>query len=241
MSDSDGLPKEVRQFTKDTAEGITKGVLDWGEKKIKAFAKSFFKGKLYFIEDEETLDLVKKQLNSAEWVFFQKIIKDKKLRTLIQSGLGLRQLDTELKKKEVENFRKNIKSAHGLSGLHIAEFIQCKLLIECIGDLFENAETKKELCSHVENLLNSLETRCSFIQKDARDDFETVLILTRLKSNQPSFYVVFSRDSVLNIGKKVEKRLKKKLIPLNYDMKKKESKSSLILILSKKRNLLPSL
>ena len=71
MPGSNGLPKEIRQTTQDVAQGVANAVIDRSAEKIKQLARKFLDHKLVFIEDEETIDLVKQQIMSQEWGVLQ--------------------------------------------------------------------------------------------------------------------------------------------------------------------------
>ena len=69
------------------AEGITKGTISWGEEKIKNLVSSFINRKLIFINNKNTIDLVKEQLKSGDWSLCKQYIKNNDLKILVQMGL----------------------------------------------------------------------------------------------------------------------------------------------------------
>src|SRR3989344_6844103 len=91
---------------KNIAEGATKGLLDWTKEQILEFVNKINNKDLIFIQDNETIDLVKEQLKTGEWDVYNKYVKDTKLRILIQTGLTLRRL--EQNKEKLQNLRNKL-------------------------------------------------------------------------------------------------------------------------------------
>ena len=68
---------------KDFAEGMTKGLLEYSEKKIKELVGLFKDKKLRFIGDKQTIDVAKETKNSGEWAFYKPYINDGSVENLI--------------------------------------------------------------------------------------------------------------------------------------------------------------
>lgn len=234
MAVYEGLPKEVRQTTQDIAEGVTKAVISASSNKIKGLAKKFLNNELLFIQDEETIALVKAQLKTQEWSLVRKYIREKDYRILIQTGLALRKLDSLNEKRKIDNLRSNIFSKYKIEGLHISQFVQCKLMITYVVKIVENCQTIDELTNELEDMLKNLETRVTFIQAGKKAEEIVSQITARLNSNSPNDYLIFGRDSALELGEEIKEALESKIDDLGYEMETKEAKTSLILVLSKK-------
>ncbi len=229
------IPAEMRETTQDIAEGTTRAFIKLGIEEIKKLAQRFLNKELVFIEDEETINLVKRQFESGEWAFFSNYVKDKQLKLLVGMGLALRELEMSDKRDKLENLRDKLYFKYKEKGLHIAQFVQCKLLVAYISRLIDKCSSSQEVIEKIEDLLKDLERRVSFIQSTDSADSKYSLILLRLDSNSPTDYLVFVRDSALPIGKSIRKKLNASIEEHGYEMKAEESKTSLILILSKKR------
>lgn len=234
MQAYEGLPKEVRQTTQDIAEGATKAIIDKSSGKIKGLAKKFLNKELLFIQDEETIDLVKAQLKTQEWSLVRKYIRNKEYRILIQTGLALRKLDSLGQKEKIDNLRGKVYSKYKLEGLHISQFVQCKLLITYVVKIVEGCQTTEELTNKLEDMLKNLEVRVSFVQAYKLPKDIISQITTRLTANSPENYLIFIRDSALKVGKEIKGTLEKMVDGLGYEMETKETNTTLILILSKK-------
>jgi len=148
-------------------------------------------------------------------------------------GITLRELEIRKKKDQLENLRSNIYSKFKGSGLHIAQFVQCKLLTAYLGRIIDDCSSTKEIVQKIENMLNDLERRVSFLQFSDDAGIMYSLIIRRLDSNAPPDYLAFARDSALSIGYEVRKKLDSSIEQHGYELEVKESKDSLILILSK--------
>jgi hypothetical protein len=172
MPNSEGLPKEIRETTQDVAEGTAKAFIKFGKEEIKQLAQRFLNRELIFIEDQETIDLVKCQLKSGEWNFFSNYVKNRKLKLLIGMGLTLRELERQNKRDQLENLRDKLYFKFKEDGLHIAEFVQCKLLVAYIGRIVDDCSSTDEIVQKIEDILNNLETRVSFIQSSDDANFE---------------------------------------------------------------------
>lgn len=146
------------------AKGLVKGTLEWTHEKIKELVVKFKNKNLVFIEDTETIDLVKKQRETGEWNFFKEYVKDDKLRILFQMGLALRKLEKDKKSIELDNLRRKIFKKHGPKGLHIAQFIQNGFFSKYVGNMLSRATTSHKLKFEIEDLFNDVDKRVVFIQ-----------------------------------------------------------------------------
>lgn len=233
MSNSDGLPKEVRETTQDVAEGSTRAAFKLGKEEIKRLAQRFLNRELIFIEDQDNIDLVKRQLKSGEWNFFSNYVKDKRLKLLIGIGLALRELEKQNKRDQLEDLRDKIYSKHKEGGLHVAQFVQCKLLVTYLSRIIDNCSSTDEIVKKIEDMLTNLETRVSFIRSDDEVDIKYSIIISRLDSTAPEDYLVFARESALPIGYSIARKLDSSVNGHGYEMETEQSKTSLILIISK--------
>ncbi len=235
FEDPNALPPEVRQTTQDIAEGAARGVLSWTKETIVTLAKQFRNKELVFIEDQETIEVVKEQLKTGEWSLSSHYVKDKNLQLLIKVGLTLRALEKQKKQQALQNLRDKISSSkHGKKGLHIAQFVQCKLLKEYVSGIIEKAASEAELIQSIEEMLFHLETRSSFIKKEDSPDIKVNEILTRIQAHAPESYIVFARDSALSTAKLVNDLLKEKIKGYDYELEVKKTDESLIITVSKK-------
>lgn len=115
-------------FESDPIESVSKGaaegVLEWSAEKLKEFVVKLKNRQMAFIEDRETIDIVKDQRATAEWKFFTQYVVDKELRVLFQMGLTLRKLEAQNKQNALEQLKRKILDKYDTNGLHTAQLVQ---------------------------------------------------------------------------------------------------------------------
>jgi hypothetical protein len=220
----------------DITTGAVKGAISWGEDKIKELVRNFKDRKLVFIQDRETIDLVKEQLKSGEWDLCKKYLRDDKLKLLVQMGLALRKLDANKNKTALNNLRDRIVKIYGEKGLHIAQFVQNKILSEFIGSYVSTGTSIEDLIMNVEALLNNLEKNVLFVK--AEDSVDKLLreLDIKLIANVPSIFIIFARQSAYEKGKLLKHELFSKFTLTNYRVETKQEKDKLLLFLFKEEN-----
>lgn len=214
---------------------IAKGSLEYGEEKIKDFIKQFQDGNLRFIQDKETIDLVKEQRKSNEYALYKKYIKKPELAILAQIGLTLRKLDEQNRTIELQGLRNKIRHKYDHAGLRIAEFVQAHLLTELMTNLLKKEVSQSELSLQVEVFLNNLDRNSCFLQNTHTAEKKAEEIIARIQSQQPDIFIVFSRKSAVPIGKEVAHLLKRKIKEkeLNFELECKEEKTSMVIFIKK--------
>jgi hypothetical protein len=186
--------------------GAVKGAISWSEDKIRELARQFKDRKLAFIQDDETITLVKEQLKSGEWGLCSQYIKDPKLKILIQMGMTLRTLDQRKDKSRLNNLREKLLAVYGEKGLHISQFVQNRILSELIGAIVDTRSIG-DMINKVESLLNNLEKQTYFLKNT--DNEEKVLreIEIKLVANVPDTFIIFARDSAFSKGRALGDRI----------------------------------
>ncbi len=230
---SDGLPKEVRQVSRDIAEGTATACLKWGEEKAKSLLNRVIHNELAFVGSNETISDVKLEAKSVEWDLYNKYVKDGDLRVLIKMGMTLRRYELQGAKSKLTKLRDTItNSTHGTRGLHIAQFVQEKLLKEHISTIVDKSLSLSDTINSVDNMLRNIETRVTFVQTSDIVPKIVNQISTRLNANAPDTYFVFARDSALSKGRMVQEALVEMDI-IGYNDEERSSKKQIILIYSK--------
>jgi hypothetical protein len=174
------------------AKGATIGALEFGEDKIKAMAKAILQGELGFIEDEETIEVVRSQRKKPEWGIYRKYVNDNDLRLQIEMGFSLRQL--EGKPQKLKDLRDKIYSRYGSNGLNVAELVQSGVFRRYVWLLLGNTNTnEKELEDGIKEILTHIDRYTEFVKKDT-DTKKTAQILSgRINTLLPRVFIVFSR------------------------------------------------
>lgn len=218
--------KEQSPIT-DAAEGVTKGVLSWGEEKIKSLASGFLDKKLIFINNKETIDLVKEQLKSGDWSLCKQYLKDKDLKILVQLGLTLRKLES--KPEQLHDLRNKILNKYQERGLHIAQVVQNNILTEFIGSVASKAHSGTDIIGKVENLLLNVDKLVLFIKAEDNVERRSNEINIRLQANNPDAMILFSFKSAIETCKQIRKILESNLE--NYLLESKEGKNKYLVFI----------
>jgi hypothetical protein len=212
----------------DVSEGAVKGVLSFSEEKIKEVIEKFKNHELNFIEDQETIDLVKEQLKTGEWSFYKEHVKDKKLRVLIQMGLALRRLEKDPEK--LQNLRDNIIFGFGEDGLHISQFVQNKILSKYLGTVVSEINSEQDLIGALEDLLKNIDKFVIFIKTNDNIERSTKKIITRIDANAPKIFILGSRKSAIDNCNKIKENLKKEITDYKFTINEDEEKLILFLL-----------
>ena len=135
--------------------GAVKGLLDWSTNSIKSFVQKFKNGKLAFIQDEETIKLVKEQYNSGELNFYKIYIDDEELLFLAKLGLTLRKLEGNPDRRT--NLRNKVFKKYNLKGLHIVQFVENGILSRYTAILIDNLSSIEDLKKKIAETLKDIE------------------------------------------------------------------------------------
>lgn len=223
------LSKEQSTIT-DVAEGVTKGVVSWGEEKIKNLAHSFLDKQLIFINNRATIDLVKEQLKSGDWSLCEQYLKDKRIRLLVQLGLTLRKLES--KPEQLQDLRNKILNKYQEKGLHIAQVVQNNILTEFIGSIASKVYSgRTDMIEKVETLLSEVDKLVLFIRVEDNIEKKINEINIRLQANNPDAIILFSSKSAMETCKQIKNGLDNLE---NYNLESKEEKNKYLVFVFRK-------
>jgi len=198
------------------ASGVAKGVLEWSADFIKSLAQKFKDKKLAFIQDSETIKLVKEQYNSGELNFYKNYIEDEDLLFLAKLGLTLRKLEGNLDRRT--NLRTKIFNKYELKGLHIAQFVENGILNRYSAILIDNLASIEDLKKKIADTLNDIEKYVLFVQ--AKDDMRGIIeyVRTKVFANSPNIFIISGIYPASEIIRKCEETITKLLT--NYELEK---------------------
>lgn len=186
----------------EVASGAVKGVLDWTEDKVKAFVEKFKNRQLAFIQDQETIKLVKEQYNSGELNFYKIYVEDKKLLFLVRLGLILRKLENNRDRKQ--NLRNKIFQKYEINGLHIAQFAENGILNRYIGILIGDLKSIEDFKGKIINILENIEKYVLFVKNDDNERTIIQVAKTKVFANSPSIFIVSGISHAAEIVRKCE-------------------------------------
>jgi hypothetical protein len=222
------LPDE--QSNVDLVAGITKGSLDWSKDQVRGLVARLRDRSLAFIQDRETIELVREQRHSTEWQILSQYVKDKRLRIIAQTGLSLRRLEDD--KEKVDRLRTKILKAHGIEGLHIAEAVQNEVLSTFIGIDSPLSASPADMTNQIERLLNNVEKYIVFVGPEDSVDYRVREIATRLMADVPNTLILYGcRNEARNRVHSIVNRLKKTVS--SYEFTVSESKIKTIVVVTR--------
>lgn len=178
-----------------TTKGVTKALLEYGEEKLKALITKFRNRELVFVQDPDTIRLVKDQRKTPEWELFTRYVDHKGLRILFLMGLTLRYLEKE--GKPIDTLIRRIKKRYGSEGLHFAFFAQNGFFGKLVANIIEREPTSEKLKTEIENLLSNIEKTVVFVDSQDNIARKTREIVTRIDANAPKIFILSSIRSAM--------------------------------------------
>lgn len=197
----------IESASKGAVKGFTEGVLEWGSDLIKGMATKLRDGKLAFIQDQKTIQIVKEQYRSGELAIYKEYVKDRDMIFLLKMGLTLRMLDKEKEESRRQKLRGKLLERYKVKGLHIAQFVQNGLLNRYIGILIENISSAEEFKKDLMNILENIEKHVLFVRND---DLERNVIqssISIVSVHSPTIFIVSGIFSAAEIVRKCEIKL----------------------------------
>ncbi|MFH1916614.1 MAG: hypothetical protein ABIJ21_05085 [Nanoarchaeota archaeon] len=215
------------------ASDIVEGGIRFSLKEIKAYVRRFKDKQIRFIQDEETIVLVKEQRTSGEYSLYEQYLRDPSHKILAQMGLTLRRLDEKKKHLELQNLRDKIRKKHGEHGLHIAQFVQANVLGQLIVGIAPKSKSLGEVQNQIVSFFNGLNQRSLFVQQNYNPSIKGDEIIMRIRANQPEIFIVFATKSAIPIIRDIKRiltsRIKKE--QLHYELETIEEAGRLVLFL----------
>ncbi len=196
--------------------GATKGVLEWSAEFVKSLVQKFKNKKLAFIQDNETIKLVKEQYNSGELNFYKIYIEDKDLLFLAKLGLTLRKLEGNSDRRA--NLRDKIFKKYGLNELHIAQFVENGILSRYTAILIDNLISIEDLKKKITNTLNDIEKYVLFVQGKDKERGVVESVRTKVFANSPIIFIISGIYPASEIVRKCEGTITKLLT--DYELEK---------------------
>jgi hypothetical protein len=176
--------------------GIAKGTLEWSKDEITKMVKQLSNGELAFIEDQETIDVVKKQREKPDLKLYRKYILDRDLILQIQMGFVLKRFEATGDQTKLHDLRDKILKRYGKTGLHVAQLVQSGIFSRYVGLLIGDTENDSELKYGMESLLKDIDKHVIFV--DSKTDVEKIanVISNRINVLLPRGMILFSKRGV---------------------------------------------
>ena len=185
--------------------GLVKGALDWTAAAIKDFVIKLKDRKLAFIQDEETIKLVKEQYHSGELSFYNGYIDDKEILFIVNMGLTLRKLQGDVNRRK--NLRDKIFNKYQVKGLHIAQFVENGILNRYLGILIDNMSSIIDFKKRIMHVLKNIDKHVIFVKKEDIERNVIKYATSSVASNSPLIYIVSGISTAAEIVRGCEGRL----------------------------------
>ncbi len=192
----------------DIAKGAMKGALEWSEEKISKFIQKLTERKLAFIEEPDTIKIVREQYEAGETKFYQIYIRDKELLLLVKLGLTLRKLDEDQKQERLHNLRDKIFRKYKAEGLHIAEFVQTGILSKYVGILIDKLVSVKDLEKEMTSVLKNIEKHIILIQAQSKKQEIIKKVSIIINAHSPAIFIISGVRSAAKIAQDCMEQLK---------------------------------
>ena len=185
--------------------GAVKGTIDWTFDAIKSFVIKLKDKKLAFIQDEETINLVKEQYHSGELSFYKEYVSDIEILFIVNMGLTLRKLHS--KKDRRNNLRNKIFDKFEVNGVRIAQFVENGILNRYIGILIDNMSSIIDFKDKIIYVLKNINKHVLFVKKEDSERSVIQHVTSSVASNSPLIYIISGKSSAAEIVRKCEGRL----------------------------------
>ncbi len=205
------------------ARGATHGLLDWTKEQLAELVARIRDREIAFVQDPDTVDLVREERKSEEWAILKGHIHDPKLRILVQMGFVLRRMERDPSRRErLHDLRTKILRKFGAAGLRAAELVQREVFGSVFLKLVREAKSPVDLETSLEDLLNRVDAYTVFIQE--KDGVKEVVkeLNIRILARTAQVFIVFGYGQAKTKAKKVVDEVLKTL-PRSYGAEKHET------------------
>ncbi len=190
-------------LVKDIAEGVTRGIVKETKATVResilALIDKFRNGKLGFIQDPDTIEVVKEQRKVGELSQYKSFVGDREKIDIIILGLALRRLDNQDNRERVENLRSKIYLKYNKEGLHIAQVVQNGILNRYIITLLEQGFSIEAAKPQVKSFLENIEEHVCFVTSESVPEQIVEEVKIKIISHSPNIFVLSGTKSAMKI------------------------------------------
>lgn len=184
-------------------EGVGKECAEQGIDYVKSILRDIKDKKYLFIGERKTIDQVKKQKKSPEFIFYSKFVFDKDFCFQIKMGLTLRNLDDERDYERLDHLKNVIISKYDLEGLHVAQISQNKIIMKYLLHHLEENKGEDKIKEELNLFLKEIEKNTFFIQKHYSEKSIIEDVKLKIKAHSPKIFIISAKGSTENISEKV--------------------------------------
>jgi len=186
-------------IVKDIAEGVTRGIVKETKESILALIDKLRNGKLGFIQDPDTIEVVKEQRKVGELNQYKTFVEDKEKIDIIILGLALRRLDNQNNHERVQNLRGKIYLKYRKEGLHIAQVVQNGILNRYILTLLEQGFSIAATKPQVKSFLENIEKHVCFVASENIPEQIAEEVKIKITAHSPNIFVLSGTKSAMKI------------------------------------------
>lgn len=216
------------------ASGAMIGALKYSEEKIKELVYRFKNKELAFIENIETIELVKKQRQKPAWKLISKYVTNKELRLPAEMGFILRELEAKNEQEKLKELKSKIHNKFKSKGIHIAELVQSNVLDRYVNLLVDKSDDDIEVKERLEEVLEDVDKYVIFYKTNQSPKSVAQIIISKLQTLSPKGIIIFSKGSCVVKAQTTITLIQKELDNYNIETQlENESKSRYDFILKK--------
>jgi len=204
------------------AKGISSAAFEWTEEKLKTLISEIRDGDMKIVNDIDTYQVMKEQKKLPEFKLFTKYIYDDTLCKLFQIGLSLRALERNVQKRDA--LRTRTVQLYAKIGLHIAEFIQNGFFIKYLDTVIKREKTETGIRNELMEFFKNFEKTVTFIKEKDNVEKTAREISTRIISNLPRTYIIFSSVAATKTCSKVKERVMSEITGYTFEVYKTSAK-----------------
>jgi hypothetical protein len=214
-------------------KGAVVGALTWTKEEVAALIAKLRDKNLAFIQNKETIDLVRSERATEEWEILRRHIKEKRLRILAVMGLTLRRLERSADDRDqLQELRKKIHKKYGVDGLQAAELVQRGIVTQLMARFIGAGVEASDIEAAFATLLRNVGRHAVFVKQE--DSIRPLASEIKIKvlANSPDLFIILGHGEVKDKSKRVLEAVLK-LLPKGYGSIKTESGADFFAILGK--------
>jgi len=220
---------------KSVAEGVAQGTLEWTAEKIEDIVCKFIDKKLAFIEDAETIKIIKRQKQKAEFGQFKYYCHDKYAQIIFQAGLALREYEENASNTKYDELIRKLGHKFKTEGIHLSWFAKDGLFGEYLTILLNQGLGEEEIRKEFNILINNIELHVAFISNEKVNSKKTIKqkaeeITSKITSHSPNIFIITGMGLAKQKAEEIHRIVTKKIC--DYDCKIISTKNKEIFILT---------
>lgn len=203
----------------EVAKGTIEGLLNFTKENLAELVRRLQNRDIAFIEDQENIEAIRKERNSAEYKFIKDYLKpEDHFAILIQMGLTLRSMRAaKTNPLKISGLCQKIQGEYAMSGLHIAELTEHGLVTDLLSRLLQMYSVRADVETKLSQFLHQSGKLAIFVRVQNKDKDIIHSVDVRLETfSFPVVILVSLGTAVMKLKRIVEslRKTKRYLIEL---------------------------